>query len=172
MEEALCHFCWSDLRSEGCDKMDQIKSAQDIQALLHKVSFFHDTCITELRYISGAYVTKQGMYPVNDKNNLEIILKGELLIRLVFHGILYCRLCPIQPDCTCEIFGASMWMDPSGRVYWCNDDYVTAENVDDYRGIVVCADSLEYETQKPDYDEATQKSYDSPDRKWESAAEK
>lgn len=135
--------------------MDQIKSAQDIQILLHKVRFFHDTCITEMRYISGAYVTEQGMYPVNDKNDLEIILKGELLIRLVFHGILYCRLRPIQPEYTCEIFGASMWMDPSGRVYWCNDDDVTPENVDDYNGIVVCADSLEYEIKKLDFDEET-----------------
>lgn len=135
--------------------MNQIKSMQDIQELLHKVCFFHDTCITEMHYISGAYVSKQGMYPVNDENSLEVILKGEITIRLIFHGILYCNLYPVQPKYTCEILGAAMWMDQSGRIYWCNDDYITPETVDNYNGIVVCARSAEYEIEELCFAEQT-----------------
>lgn len=95
------------------------------------------------------------MYPVKDKNDQENILKGGLLIRLLFRGILYCRLYPIQPKYTCEIFGGSMWIDPSDRAYCCNDDNVAPENVDDYSRVIVCADSLEYETKKLNFDEKT-----------------
>lgn len=60
----------------------------------------------------------------------------------------YCRLYPVQPEYTCEIFGAAMWMDDADRIYWCNDDGVTPETVDRYEGIAVCAASLEYEIQE------------------------
>ena len=39
--------------------------------LLEEVEFFHDACLTELRYISGAYVDEDlAMYPINDKRKV------------------------------------------------------------------------------------------------------
>ena len=45
---------------------------QDDFVLFNKLSnYFHDSCIKELRYVSGAYVDRDySMYPLNDKNTV------------------------------------------------------------------------------------------------------
>ena len=68
-------------------------------ALLEEAGFFHDTCLTELRYISGAYVGKDlAMYPINDKRKVNVFIQrqeeGKNIIELEFSGIEYLKLFP------------------------------------------------------------------------------
>ena len=81
-------------------------------ALLEEAGFFHDTCLTELRYISGAYVGKDlAMYPINDKRKVNVFIQrqeeGKNIIELEFSGIEYLKLFPYDEKYTCEIFGIS-----------------------------------------------------------------
>ena len=46
--------------------------------LLEEVEFFHDACLTELRYISGAYVDEDlAMYPINDKRKVNVFIQRQ-----------------------------------------------------------------------------------------------
>ena len=46
--------------------------------LLEEVGFFHDACLTELRYISGAYVDEDlAMYPINDKRKVNVFIQRQ-----------------------------------------------------------------------------------------------
>ena len=57
---------------------NEIVDEKDIQNFMNKVIFFHDSCIKELRYSSGAYVTSDlRMYPINDKRILDIIIQRQ-----------------------------------------------------------------------------------------------
>ena len=46
----------------------EIKTNGDIQSFMDLVCCFHDGCIKEMHYLSGAYVDEGlSMYPLNDK---------------------------------------------------------------------------------------------------------
>lgn len=82
--------------------------------LLEEAGFFHDTCLTELRYISGAYVGKDlAMYPINDKRKVNVFIQRQEVerntIELEFSGIEYLKLFPYDEEYTCEIFGVTLY---------------------------------------------------------------
>ena len=57
----------------------EISNDREIQCFMDKVCFFHDSCIKELKYISGAYVNADlSMHPINDRRLLSVIIRGDL----------------------------------------------------------------------------------------------
>ena len=99
-------------------------------ALLEEAGFFHDTCLTELRYVSGAYVGENlGMYPINDKRKVNVFIKRQEVerntIELEFSGIEYLKLFPYDEEYTCEILGVTLILE-DGKIFWCDcDDHGT-----------------------------------------------
>ena len=55
-----------------------INANDDIYKLMNAVNWFHDSCITNIEYISGAYVGDDLlMYPINSKRSLMIHIQTQ-----------------------------------------------------------------------------------------------
>ena len=122
---------------------NRIETKEDIQQLLDKTWFFHDSCIKELHYVSGAYVTQDlGMYPVNNRRTVMLVLQRQFedmpVLELEFSGLKYMRLCPADAKHTCEILGATM-TQKDGFIYWCDWDGIPDAELDTYPGTIICA---------------------------------
>lgn len=122
-----------------------IESEKDIDLLNKTTSFFHDSCIKEIHYISGAYVDDNfGMYPVNSKRTLKMIVqrqyKNNSVIEIEFIGLKQMNLVPTGEDYTCEIFGATTLLK-NGYIYWCDDN---VENIEEYQYTRVIAEKMRW----------------------------
>ena len=78
-----------------------IKTEEDIKVFMEQIGFFHDSCIKEMSYVSGAYMNKDcSMYPINDSRNLKMIIYRQFedfpAIELEFMGIRYLKLYPYR----------------------------------------------------------------------------
>lgn len=127
---------------------NSISSEEDIFALMDAVYAFHDSCIKEMKYISGAYVDKDlEMYPVNNLRILKMIIQRQFenpsVIELEFSGLQYLRLSPRDEGDTCEILDATMLLK-DGCVFWCDCGGLTAAELEQYSGTVVCASKVRW----------------------------
>ncbi len=51
---------------------NEITTEKDLNSFMDVMCYFHDSCLKEIKYISGAYVNeKLSMIPVNDKRILK-----------------------------------------------------------------------------------------------------
>ena len=56
----------------------EIKSDMDIQKLMNEYGGFNDSCIKEMRYVSGGYVDEEGnMCPFDFKKNVYILFHSQ-----------------------------------------------------------------------------------------------
>ncbi len=123
-----------------------VDSLSDIKELMEMVCYFHDSCIKEMHYVSGAYMDKKGMYPLNDKRILRIIIQTPINgiddVELEFSELEYLKLFPLI-DYTCEIFGASIFLKDSCFIF-CENDDIPLEDIEEYEGTVICAKKLRW----------------------------
>ena len=120
----------------------------DVQKLLEDVDYFHDSCIKELRYISGAYVNEElSMYPLNDRRILDVIVQRQsrdnTVIELEFSGLKYLKHFPVDESYTCEITESTMFIK-DGYICWADGDTFPEDGCDIWGGIAVCAASLRW----------------------------
>ncbi|MDU1825418.1 hypothetical protein [Clostridium sp.] len=55
-----------------------IKNNKDIEKLMEKYNYFHDSCINEISYESGAYVNEDlSMNSINDKRILKVVFQRQ-----------------------------------------------------------------------------------------------
>lgn len=125
-----------------------IDNSNDVAAFMASIGHFHDSCIKEIKYVSGAFVNEDlAMHPINDKRNLSIIIQRQKepmsIIELFFEKIDFLRLFPIDERYTCEILDAAMFIKED-RIYWCDCGDISEDNVDKYGGTVVCASKLRW----------------------------
>lgn len=127
----------------------EIKTNDDIKSFMDLVCYFHDGCIKEMHYLSGAYVGEGlGMYPLNDKRILKVIIQRQFddlsMLELEFSGLKYMNLYPLDPaEYTCEIIGSTL-LEKDGFIYWCDDDNVNAASIENYDGTLICAEKLRW----------------------------
>lgn len=141
----------------------EILNQDDIDNFMNKFGHFHDGCIKEVHYVSGAYVGKDlSMMPINDKRILRVIFqrqwKNPSVIEVEFLGLIQFNLKPVDDTYTCEMFGTFMkyinevfyWADDSGWDMESEDKneytWIAAKNVrwrenDDYLGDMVIYDN-------------------------------
>ena len=117
-----------------------MRTSEELHSFLENVCYFHDCCVVEMHYVSGAHCTGHWMSPVNDRRELNVTLHGAQNGVLTFFGLKFCKLVP-EILGTCEILGVSMWADEKG-VFWCDDDNIGPENLEKYTGTVICAESV------------------------------
>lgn len=127
---------------------NEIVDEKDIQNFMNKVGFFHDSCIKEMRYYSGAYVDDNlAMYPINDKRILNVIIQRQFedlsMIELQFIGLKYLSLFPTDEEHTCEILDSTMLLKDD-CIYWCDCGDVSENAFMDYEGTFVCAFKLRW----------------------------
>lgn len=125
----------------------EIKNEQDIADFMQKIYDFHDSCIKEMKYLSGAYVNEVlGMHPLNDRRVLRVIVQRQFddipMIELEFEGLKYLRLFPTDEEYTCEILDSTLLLK-DGCIYWC-DECISEADLDSYGGTVICASKLRW----------------------------
>ena len=126
----------------------EISSVREINDFMKKINSFHDCCIKELKYSSGAYVNdRYEMYPVNDKQILNVVFQcqseGNGMFEMEFQGLKYLKLLPLDETYTCEILDATMFMQ-NKLIYWCDCGGLSEADLDDYMGTVLCAEKLRW----------------------------
>ena len=127
---------------------ETISSSDEISRFMEKVYYFHDSCVKEMSYISGAYVNDSlAMHPLNDRRILRVIIQRQFaedpMIELEFQGLKYLRLFPVDESYTCEILDSAMLLK-DGDIYWCDCGDVTEADLGDYKGTLICASKLRW----------------------------
>ena len=102
-----------------------IKDEKDIDGLMEFFHGFHDSCIKELKYISGAYVLEdRSMHPLNEMADLSIIFQSQFCvpsIEMVFQKVNKFNLRPEDPQIySCELLGANI-EKIGDYYYWSNE---------------------------------------------------
>ena len=125
-----------------------ISTNDEILKFMDKVCYFHDSCIKEISYISGAYVgEKLSMHPLNDRRVLRVVIQRQYeknsMIEMEFQGLKYLKLFPVDDNYTCEILDSTMIMK-DGNIYWCDCGDLSESDLDDYTGTLICASGLRW----------------------------
>ena len=119
-----------------------------LHLFLNRFRFFHDSCLKELKYQSGAYVNSDlSMYPINNCRTLSVIIQRQdaeiPMVELQFEGLKYLNLFPVDESFTCEILASTMFFK-DGLVYWCDHRDFPEIKLEQLEGIVVCASGLRW----------------------------
>lgn len=125
-----------------------IRTNDDILRFMEKVCYFHDSCIKEISYLSGAYVSGNlSMHPLNDRRVLRVVIQRQYekdsMIEMEFHGLKGLKLFPVDESYTCEILNSTMIMK-DGNLYWCDRGDLSESDLDDYTGTLICASKLRW----------------------------
>lgn len=128
---------------------NEIVNQNDLDAFLNVVvSHFHDSCIKEMKYLSGAYVDESlDMYPVNDRRTLSMIIEQQVkqhsVLELEFSGLRFLKLFPVDEQHTSEILEATL-LYQDGLFYWYDCGLLARESLTEYEGTVICASRLRW----------------------------
>ena len=121
----------------------ELRTQHEIDNFMKEIIGFHDSCIKEIKYSSGAYVeTNLSMSPVNTKRTLTVLIQRQFedisALELEFSELEYIRMYPVNPDYTCEILDASFFIK-DGLIYWCDKD-----DIHNYKGTVICSKKVRW----------------------------
>lgn len=126
----------------------EINSENDLIQFISDMSYFHDSCIKEMSYLSGAYVSENlSMFPLNNSRVLRVLMQRQYekdsMIEMEFQGLKFLKLFPVDEKYTCEILDSTMlWKD--SFIYWCDCGGLSKADVDDYTGTSICASKLRW----------------------------
>lgn len=127
---------------------NELRTQQGIDNFMKEIIGFHDSCIKEMKYSSGAYVDKNlSMLPTNTKRTLTVLIQRQFddisALELEFSGLEYIRMYPVNPDYTCEILDASFFVK-DGLIYWCDSSDVKDDTINNYKGTVICSKKVRW----------------------------
>ena len=127
---------------------NEINNEKDLADFMYTVCDFHDGCIKELKYISGAFVGKQlGMHPINDERILNLIIQRQFenpsVVEMEFIGLRWLKMYPLDDKYTCEILDSTMIIKDD-CIYWCDEGNLTEEDLLSYEGTVICASKVRW----------------------------
>ena len=127
---------------------NEISNEKDLYSFMDNMYGFHDSCLKEIKYISGAYVDEElSMFPVNSQRILNVIFQRQFrhpsVIEMQFVGLKYLKLFPCDDDYTCEILDATMILKED-CVYWCDCGGLSEEDIESYTGTVICASKVRW----------------------------
>lgn len=122
---------------------NEIRDEQTLEAFLQSVRFFHDSCISEMYYRSGAYVNSDySMHPVNDNRTLRVTFQSQFsqvgIFEVEFEKLNYLHLNPANEAYTCELLDATMLLTGQG-ICWCDCGGLCAADLTDYGGTAISA---------------------------------
>ena len=123
---------------------NEIRNDDELLNFLKKVHYFHDSCIKEIKYLSGAYVEQDlAMYPINDQRLLNVIIQCQdsrcSVIEMEFSKLKTLKLIPISENYTCEILKSTMFFK-DGHIHWYDRDMALLDD----GGTYICADSMRW----------------------------
>lgn len=127
---------------------ETVSTNDEILKFMERVCGFHDSCIKEMSYVSGAYVdVNLSMFPLNNRRVLRVLIQRQYekdsMIEMEFQGLKYAKLFPADENYTCEISDSTMLIK-DGNIYWCDCGNVSESNLEDYTGTLICASKLKW----------------------------
>ena len=127
---------------------NEIATKEDIVNFMNIFGGFHDSCIKEISYISGAFVGDDlAMMPINNMRTADIVFQRQfrnpMAIVMRFSGLKKLHLAPNGSNYTCEIYDAAMFINEN-LIYWADNNYATEENIETYDGTWICAEKLQW----------------------------
>ncbi|MBR5942574.1 MAG: hypothetical protein IKZ81_04455 [Clostridia bacterium] len=127
---------------------NSVNNNNDLVDLMEELGDFHDSCVKEMKYISGAYVNANlSMHAVNDKRILQVIIQRQYdnpsAIEMEFMGLKYLKLRPNDEDYTCEILDATLILKDD-CIIWCDCGGLSETDIGNYDGTVICASELRW----------------------------
>lgn len=127
---------------------NQVTDDVTARKLMDAVRAFHDSCLKEMKYTSGAYVDEDlFMHPTNGTRSLRVILQRQSnensAIELEFRKLKYLKMFPLDEAYTCEIIDSTLLIN-NGCYYWCDCGGLTMGGIHTYEGIVICAEKLRW----------------------------
>lgn len=127
---------------------NDITNQSDLEDFMNLFGGFHDSCIKEFKYISGAFVDEDlSMYPTNDMRSLRIIFQRQYdnpaVIEMEFTGLRKLVVCPLDENYTCEILDATMILNDNG-VYWYDSYGLTDNDLINYKGTLICSSKVRW----------------------------
>ncbi len=126
----------------------EIADEEDLNSFMDAMYGFHDSCVKEIKYISGAYVEETlSMFPINNRRILSVIIqrqfKNPSVIEMQFMGLKYLRLFPNDENYTSEILDATMIIKED-RIYWCDCGGLSEKDIESYTGTTICASKVRW----------------------------
>lgn len=127
---------------------NEIVNKNDLNNFMDAVCSFHDSCIKEFKYMSGAYVFENlSMHPINDQRGLKIIVqrqfKNPSVIEMEFIGLKHLKMFPNDENYTCEILDATMILKED-CIYWCDCGGLSEDDFSSYEGTLICATKVRW----------------------------
>ena len=127
---------------------NEIVCKKDLDSFMNIMCGFHDSCVKEIKYISGAYVNeKLSMSPVNSQRILSVIIQRQFenpsVVEMQFVGLKYLKLFPNDENYTCEILDATM-IFKEDCIYWCDCGGLSVKDVESYTGTTICASKVRW----------------------------
>lgn len=121
----------------------EIKNEKELKDFMDMLYYFHDSCIKEIKYVSGAYVDENlSMRPVNEKRNLRMIIQRQFnnpcVLEMEFIGLYKLQIIPSDENYSCEILDATMILKED-CVYWCDCGGLSEDDLNNYDGTIICA---------------------------------
>ena len=131
---------------------ETISTNEDIKHFMKKMCNFHDSCIKEINYLSGAYVDDNlSMHPLNNRRVLRVVIQRQYekdsMVEMEFQGLKYLKLYPVDENYTCEILDSTMIIK-DGNVYWYDCDDLLESELDNYTSTLICASNLRWRSIK------------------------
>ena len=125
---------------------NEVLQENDINKLMLEYGYFHDSCIKEIRYISGAFVNANlSMVPFNNDGVLIVVFQRQYTnpttIEIEFCGLNSLQLKSSKDGYTCEICGASLVLQ-KGLFYW--GDSSNIEDFQRYKGTWICSKKIRW----------------------------
>lgn len=125
-----------------------ISTNDEMLEFMDEVCNFHDSCIKEISYVSGAYVdVNLAMHPLNNRRVLRVLIQRQSekdsMIEIEFQGLKYVKLFPVDENYTCEILDSTMIMK-DGNIYWGDCGNLSESDLDDYTGTLICASKFKW----------------------------
>ena len=124
---------------------NEITTEKELNSFLDVMCYFHDSCLKEIKYISGAYVNeKLSMSAVNNQRRLSMIVqrqfKNPSVVEMQFVELKYLKLFPSDENYTCEILDATMILKED-CIYWCDCGGLSEKDINSYVGEVKLSDT-------------------------------
>lgn len=125
----------------------EINNEKELNSFMDMHYGFHDSCLKEFKYVSGAYANEKFMYPLNDLRILKIIFQGRFknsdVIEMEFIGLKYLKMFPNDENYTCEILDATMLLKEN-CIYWCDCGGLSEDDLENYKGTTICASKVRW----------------------------
>lgn len=131
---------------EGKMEFKEIVNEEDIRLLMQEYVGFHDSCIKEIKYVSGSYVNEnRSMQPFNDVRRVEVLFQSQIAkkrdLELHFVKLKSMYLEPQDENYDGIIYEASL-KQFEGLFYWCDWESFKKEDIDVTKGTWISSEKI------------------------------